>query len=87
MQTFRIGVELLLHRLSVDGLAPRIVTYQGGNIEILIGLSAPLIAWISTRGRRGERVGMIWANIRVKIAPTITPASAYPILRPSRAAR
>jgi hypothetical protein len=61
MQTFRIGVELLLHRLSVDGLAPRIVTYQGGNIEILIGLSAPLIAWISTRGRRGERVGMIWA--------------------------
>ena len=30
MQTFRIGVELLLHRLYLDGLAPRIVTYQGG---------------------------------------------------------
>lgn len=26
MQTFRIGVELLLHRLYLDGLAPRIVT-------------------------------------------------------------
>jgi hypothetical protein len=60
MQTFRIGVEVLLHRLWVDGLAPRIVTYQGGNIDIWIGLSAPLIAWISTRGRRGEWLTLGW---------------------------
>ena len=60
MQTFRIGVELLLHRLWVDGLAPRMVTYRGGNIDILIGLSAPLIAWISTRGRWGEWLALGW---------------------------
>jgi hypothetical protein len=56
MQTFRIGVELLLHRLYLDGLAPRVVTYQGGNMDIWIGLSAPLIAWTSTRiGENGWR--------------------------------
>ena len=60
MQTFRIGVELLLHRLWMDGLAPRVVTYQGGNIDIWIGLSAPLIAWISTRGRWGEWLALGW---------------------------
>ena len=60
MQTFRIGVELLLHRLWVDGLAPRIVTYQGHNADIWIGLSAPLIAWLSTRGRWGERLALGW---------------------------
>jgi hypothetical protein len=60
MQTFRIGVELLLHRLWVDGLAPRMVTYRGGNIDILIGLSAPLIAGISTRGRWGEWLALGW---------------------------
>jgi hypothetical protein len=60
MQAFRIGVELLLHQLSVDGLAPRVVTYRGGNLDILIGLSAPLIAWISTRGRSGERLALGW---------------------------
>jgi hypothetical protein len=43
-----LGVELLLHRLHLDGLAPRIVTYQGGNMDIWIGLSAPLIAWSRT---------------------------------------
>ena len=60
MQTFRIGVELMLHRLWVDGLAPRIVTYQGSNADIWIGLSAPLIAWLSTRGRWGERLALGW---------------------------
>lgn len=60
MQTFRIGVELLLHRLWVDGLAPRIVTYQGSNVDIWIGLSAPWIAWLSTRGRWGERLAFGW---------------------------
>ena len=60
MQTFRIGVELLLHQLSVAGLAPRLVTYQGGSIEIWIGLSAPFIAWLSTRGRWGEQVALGW---------------------------
>lgn len=60
MQTFRIGVELLLHRLAVDGLAPRIVTYQGSNSDIWIGVSAPLIAWLSTRGRWGERLALGW---------------------------
>ena len=60
MQTFRIGVELLLHRLYADGLAPRMVTYQGANIDIWIGLSEPLIAWISARGRWGERLALGW---------------------------
>jgi hypothetical protein len=60
MQTFRIGVELLLHRLSLDGLAPRMVTYQGGNVDIWIGLSAPLVAWISIRGRQGKWLALGW---------------------------
>ena len=71
MQTFRIGVELVLHRLSVDGLAPRIVTYEGGNMDIWIGLSAPLIAWISTRGRWGERLALGW-----NVAGLLTLANA-----------
>lgn len=60
MQTFRIGVELLQHQLWVEGLAPRVVTYRGGNADIWIGLSAPLMAWISTRGRGGERLALAW---------------------------
>ena len=71
MQAFRIGVELLLHQLWADGLAPRVVTYSGGNLDILIGLSAPLIAWVSTRGRWGERLALGW-----NVAGLLTLANA-----------
>jgi len=58
--SFRIGVELLLHRLWEDGLVPKLLTYAGGNVDIFVGLSAPIIAWIATRGRLGLRLAMGW---------------------------
>lgn len=60
LQTFRVGVELLLHRMWVDGLAPRIMTYEQGNWDILIGLSAPVAAWLTTKGRSGHRAVLVW---------------------------
>lgn len=73
-QGFRVGVELFLHQLWLDGLAPRMLTYEGANVDILIGLSAPLAAWLSTRGRLGQRLALGWnvlgllalANIAVR---------------------
>lgn len=78
MQAFRIGVELLLHRLYVDGLVPKLMTYEGGNVDIAIGLSAPLIAWLATRGRGGQRWALAWnfaglaalANVAVRAIGT-----------------
>ena len=78
MQAFRIGVELLLHRLYVDGLVPRLMTYEGGNVDIAIGLTAPFIAWLATRGRAGQRWALAWnfaglvalANVAVRAIGT-----------------
>jgi hypothetical protein len=61
LQAFRVGVEWTLHRLWVAGAVPRLLTLTGGNIEILIGLSAPIMAWISLRGIRGRRIATGWA--------------------------
>ena len=60
LQSFRIGVELLLHRLWIDGLVPRMMTYVGGNVDLFVGLSAPLAAWLSTKGRSGKRLALVW---------------------------
>ena len=59
-QVFRVGVELTLHRLWELGSVPKLMTLGGGNVEILIGLSAPVIAWIATRGTGGRRIALIW---------------------------
>jgi hypothetical protein len=60
LQAFRIGVELALHRLWELGSVPKLMTLGSGNVEILIGLSAPLFAWIATRGAEGRRIALVW---------------------------
>ncbi len=59
-QSFRVGVELFLHQLWIDGLAPRMLTYEGGNADILVGATAPLVAWLSTKGRLGIKLTFLW---------------------------
>src|SRR5713226_6876777 len=59
-QCFRIVVELFLHQLWIDGLVPKMLTFEGANVDIYIGASAPLIAWLSTRGRLGIRLALAW---------------------------
>lgn len=60
MESFRVGVELLLHQLWIEGLVPRLLTYEGGNIDIFVGLSAPFIAWMFTTGHLGNRLALAW---------------------------
>ncbi len=59
-QAFRVPVELGLHRLWVEGLVPWLMTYQGGNVDILIGLSAPFVARLATRGSARRRLALGW---------------------------
>jgi hypothetical protein len=75
-QAFRVGVELLLHRLWIDGLVPRLMTYEGGNVDILVGLSAPFIAWIVIRGRSGLPLAMIWNYLGLAALANIVVRSA-----------
>lgn len=59
-QAFRVGVELFLHQLWLAGMAPRMITYAGGNWDIVIGLSAPVIAYLYAQQRIGDRLVLAW---------------------------
>ena len=59
-QSFRVAVEVGLHRLGSEGLVPALMTYEAGNVDIVIGLSAPLVAWLVTSGRMGRRAALVW---------------------------
>lgn len=77
-QTFRVGVELFLHQLWLAGMAPRMITYEGGNLDIVVGVSAPIVAWLYWRGGIGERTALAWnilglatlANVAVRAVLT-----------------
>ena len=59
-QVFRVGAELTVVELHLKGLAPELLTLPGGNVDLLFALSAPIFAWISTRGAVGRRIALAW---------------------------
>ena len=60
-QAFRIVMELILWQLFVAGVLPVIMTFEGRNVDIVVGLTAPLIGWLCF-GRRvwPPRVACWW---------------------------
>ena len=48
-QVFRVVMELILWRLSRAGVIPASMTFEGRNYDILVGLTAPFIAWLLER--------------------------------------
>ncbi len=61
LQTMRVGVELTFFGLFVAGVGPRLMTFEGRNFDILIGLTAPVAAYFGFRGTRW-RIGtmLLW---------------------------
>ena len=60
LQTFRVGVEAVIHELWRAGWMPRAMTLGGGNVELVYAASAPVVAWAVARGRVGRRFVVIW---------------------------
>lgn len=58
-QAFRIVVELILWRGYKLGAIPIQMTFEGRNLDILIGLTAPIAAWIIYR-TRSVAFGIVW---------------------------
>jgi len=86
-ESFRIGVELFLHRLWIDGLVPKMLTFGGANVDIYIGASAALVAWLSTYGRWGMRLALGWnvlgllALLNVVIRAVLTSPGPLHLIR------
>jgi hypothetical protein len=59
-QAYRVIVEVFLHALAASGLAPRMLTYEGANFDILIGFSAVVVAWAYSSGRLSDRAALAW---------------------------
>jgi len=70
-QSFRILVELLLHRAYVEGLMPVQMSYAGRNFDIVSGITALLLgAWL-TSGRASRTVVALWNVLGVALLVNI----------------
>lgn len=49
LSVVRVLVEIVLLLLYLNKVVPKIMTFEGGNLDILSGLSAPLVAYLAFR--------------------------------------
>ncbi len=60
LQAFRFFVELLLWGLYLENQAPIQMTFEGRNLDVLSGISAPIIALLVTKGKIYKTGLVIW---------------------------
>ncbi|MDB6079669.1 MAG: hypothetical protein JWO82_3416, partial [Akkermansiaceae bacterium] len=64
LSVVRIPVELALFGLYLQRAVPRLMTFEGGNLDILSGVTAPLIAWLAFRkGAQVNRALLLTWNV------------------------
>jgi hypothetical protein len=56
-------MELILWQLFVAGSLPVIMTFEGRNVDILVGLTAPLVAWLCFGRRKWSPRVALWWNV------------------------
>jgi hypothetical protein len=63
LHSIRIFVEINLYWLFVYKQVPAQMTFEAGNLDILVGISAPLIWWAFGNGHIGKRGLLVWNSI------------------------
>ncbi len=84
LESFRIVVEFLLHELFLIGLVPRMLTYEGANFDVLIGLSAPFVAWLLATKRLAPRGAIAWNLVGIAMVANVVVRSILTTPGPTR---
>ena len=60
LQVFRVIVEILLWALFTQNLLPVQMTFEGKNVDIVAGLTAPLVAWLYQNNKISKGFVVAW---------------------------
>ncbi len=72
LHTVRIPVEITLYLLFLGGQVPKLMTFAGGNYDMLSGLTAPLIYYLAFRRKLiGRSIIAIWNLICLALLVSI----------------
>ncbi len=61
LHVVRIPVELVLFWLYQNKQVPQLMTFEGRNFDILVGITAPIITWLAFRnGKTNSKLLLTW---------------------------
>src|SRR5207244_10356973 len=86
LQSFRIVMEIILWALAVQGRAPKLMTFEGRNIDILVGLTAIPIGWLVVERRAWPAwVAGVWTAAGILILANVVIHAQLDLPTPFRA--
>jgi len=60
LHSIRIPVEIVLYQLYVAKTIPLLMTFEGRNFDIIVGIIAPFIGYLFVKGKIGLRSMLVW---------------------------
>lgn len=84
LQVFRVPVEIFLWMLLLDNTLPIQMTFEGKNFDILVGLTAPIMAFLYQKGKIGDKVMIVWNIMGLGLLFTIVAISIMSFPTPLR---
>lgn len=60
LHTIRIPIEIVLHQLFLADVIPQLMTFEGRNFDIAMGVVAPIMGTLYLKGLIGDRVMIAW---------------------------
>jgi hypothetical protein len=72
IQSFRVLMEFILWELYRYNVIPKQMTFEGRNFDILIGLSAPLVAFMCFNSKKwSPKVALVWNFVGLAVLANI----------------
>lgn len=66
-QSFRLGVEVIFYLLLVHHAIPELMTFEGRNMDIFVGLSAIPVAMLARKGKLSDTMLIVWNILSLAI--------------------
>ncbi|UTW61001.1 hypothetical protein KFE98_13350 [bacterium SCSIO 12741] len=78
-QSFRIFIEVVFYGMFLEGVLPIVVTFEGYNMDILIGISAPIVALLVHKKWISRPLLILWniAGIAVVLNAAFTFVTSF----------
>ena len=63
LHSVRLPVEIVLYGLFTNKMVPELMTFEGRNYDILMGITAPIITWLYINKKINKKILFIWNTI------------------------
>ena len=60
LHSVRLPVEIVLYELFINEMIPELMTFEGRNYDVLIGITAPIVGWLFLRQKINNKILIGW---------------------------